>query len=132
MFAKGRIRAKAAETLGLFDFFVEVVLPKFGKSIPRGDASLECARALSAWLVLLQRLPDVPSDEECEELNGLCARHLTLLEPAGASYKPKHHLLWHLSTRTAAGITEHGSDEELEEDEEEEDEAEEEDEEEAE
>ena len=94
------IKTKAGETQDLFRWCATSLLPKYQGRIVRGPKLRSCAHALLDWYVELSAQPDLPSEDACARLKSLALRHLVQLRRAGIPRRPKHHLFWHLNTRT--------------------------------
>ena len=94
------IKAKGGETMDLFRWCTMMLLPSYAARIRRGVQLKTCADALLAWTDDLARQPDCISLEACERLKNLARQHLIGVRAAGIQIKPKHHLFWHMNTRT--------------------------------
>eukprot|EP00959_Pyramimonas_sp_CCMP1952_P208841 4368429-Pyramimonas_sp.AAC.1 len=94
------IKLKAGETIDLFRWCAMVLPPRYAGRISKGTQLSACAEALLEWSTELARQPDRLTAEACERLKNMARLHLSLLRDAGIQIKPKHHLFWHLNTRT--------------------------------
>eukprot|EP00959_Pyramimonas_sp_CCMP1952_P170428 3561207-Pyramimonas_sp.AAC.2 len=95
------LKLKAAETTWMFRFVVECFLPDYCGDLKRGAGLYQCAGTLLEYTTLLAAQPDVPDVGACAQLERLCIKHLVQCAAAHVPYRPKHHLFWHLTARTA-------------------------------
>ena len=98
------IKSKGAETVGLFRWCVESLLPQFSHRLDRGAALRSCSETLLTWYTEYDAMPDCPSGPECERCEHLALLHLIRLRRAGIHRKPKHHLFWHMCSRTVCSV----------------------------